>query len=198
MAPEHTRPDGARATQRLPLFVDLAGKKVVVIGGGNVAASKVPALLAAGAVVTLVAPEILPEAVHEGMIIHQREFEPADLDGAWFVLSAATSEVNRAAAAAARTRRVFINAVDDPANGTAYFGGTLRRGDITIAISTGGKVPALARLLRQALDELLPPDLEQWLQLAKEQRQRWLREQIPMSERLPLLAEAVLKLYRRD
>ena len=71
--------------------------------------------------------------------------------------AAATPEVNRAVREAADARGVFVNAVDDPANATAYLGGTINRGGVTVAFSTAGQAPALAGLLREAFDELVPP-----------------------------------------
>ena len=99
--------------------------------------------------VTVVAPEINPAMEKPGVTLHRRQFEPADLDGMWWVVAAAPPDVNRDVQAAAETRRLFVNAVDDPAHATAYLGGVVRRDDVTIAISTGGRAPALAGLLRE-------------------------------------------------
>jgi len=185
----------SRPTTRLPLFVDLNRKRILLIGGGNVAASKLPTLLATGALVTLVAPQICPAAILEGVSIRRRPFRPSDLKGVWFVVAAATHAVNAQVARAAERRRIFVNAVDDPKNGTANFAATIRRGDLLLAISTGGTVPAMARLLREALEFLLPTDIEQWMSLGQSERERWLHEQIPMNERLPLLAAAINRLH---
>ena len=93
------------------------------------------------------------------MRIERRAFEPADLDGAWFVVAAAPPEVNRAGRAARPSaRHVFVNAVDDPPNATAYLGGVVRKQGVTLAISTDGRAPALAGLLREGLEALLPDD----------------------------------------
>jgi hypothetical protein len=81
--------------------------------------------------------------------ITQRPFEPADLDGVWLVVAAATPEVNRQVAEVAETRRVFVNAVDDPANASAFLSGVVRRDGVTLAISTSGQAPALVALLRE-------------------------------------------------
>jgi uroporphyrin-III C-methyltransferase/precorrin-2 dehydrogenase/sirohydrochlorin ferrochelatase len=183
-----------------PVFLKLAGERVVVVGGGPVAASKLDGLLAAGAYVTVVAPKVVPEirnrlAVLQGVI--EAAFEPAHLDGARWVVAAATPEVNRAVAAAATARGLFCNAVDDPAVATAYLGGVVRRGQVELAISTGGTAPALAGLLREALDALLPEDLERWIEVANEARRDWKRAQVPMPERRPLLLRALDKIYAR-
>jgi uroporphyrin-III C-methyltransferase / precorrin-2 dehydrogenase / sirohydrochlorin ferrochelatase len=187
-----------KQTLRLPLSLSLERKKVVVVGGGQVAAAKVPAVIATGAIVTLVAPRIVPTAICEGMTILRRRFRAADLDGAWFVVAAATPAVNARVARAANRRRIFVNAVDDPPNGTAHFTSTIRRGDLVIALSTGGTAPAMARLLREALEVLLPPDIDKWMSTAQAERNRWLRKQVPMTRRVPLLAEAICRLYGID
>jgi uroporphyrin-III C-methyltransferase/precorrin-2 dehydrogenase/sirohydrochlorin ferrochelatase len=103
--------------------------------------------------------------------------------------------VNREVAAAAEARHLFVNAVDDPAAASAYAGGVVRRGSITVAISTGGGAPALAGLLREALDAVLPEDLERWLTTARELRPGWRAEGVPMEGRRPLLLEALNRLY---
>jgi uroporphyrin-III C-methyltransferase / precorrin-2 dehydrogenase / sirohydrochlorin ferrochelatase len=139
-----------------PVFLRLTGRRVVVVGGGPVAAGKLDGLLAAGADVVVVAPDIRPELERPGVTLVRRAFEPADLDGAWWVVAAAPPEVNRQVQAAAEARPLFVNAVDDPPNATAYLGGVVRRSGVTVAISTGGRAPALAGLLREALDAWLP------------------------------------------
>lgn len=177
-----------------PVFLKLAGLPVVVVGGGKVAAGKLDGLLAAGARVTVIAPHAIDEVRHRATVI-ERAFEPADLDGARWVVAAATPEVNRQVAAAATARGLFVNAVDDPAAASAYLGGVVRRGDVEVAISTGGTAPALAGLLREALDAILPHDLESWIEIAVRERAAWKRRQVPMAERRPLLLRALDKLY---
>src|SRR6266851_3410345 len=113
----------------LPLFLNLTGRAVLLVGGGRVATAKLQQLLAAGARVRVVAPEISEEIL--GTTPHvqvaQRPFVPADLDGVWLVVAAATPPVNREVAAVAETQRVFVNAVDDPANASAFLSGVVRR-----------------------------------------------------------------------
>jgi uroporphyrin-III C-methyltransferase/precorrin-2 dehydrogenase/sirohydrochlorin ferrochelatase len=156
-----------------PAFLNLAHRRVVVVGGGPVAAGKLDALVAAGADVTVVAPEVRPEIERTGVVVRRRAFEAADLDGAWWVVAAAPPEVNRAVQAAAESRQVFVNAVDDPAHATAYLGGVVRRDGVTVAISTDGRAPALAGLLREAIDDVLPADLAAWLSAADAARRDW-------------------------
>jgi uroporphyrin-III C-methyltransferase/precorrin-2 dehydrogenase/sirohydrochlorin ferrochelatase len=98
----------------LPLFLQLAGRKVVLVGAGRVALQKLRSLDAVGADVTVVAPAALPEFEGRHPALVARPFVPSDLDGAWLAVAAATREVNREVAAAAEARRVFVNVVDDP------------------------------------------------------------------------------------
>ena len=169
------------AERLFPLFLKLAGRRVVVVGGGPVAAAKVEALGEAGAEVVLVTPEAFAED---------------ELDGAWLVVAAASPEVNAAVRAAAEARRLFVLAVDDPALASAYGAGTLRRGGVTVAVSTDGRAPALAGLLREALEAVLPEDLAEWTAEAERQRAAWRASRVPMAERRPLLLEALNRLYR--
>lgn len=185
----------APAVPRLPVFLRFDGRPVVVVGGGTVAASKVPALLDAGAEVTLIAPAIDPAIDRSRVRVIERAFAPADLDGAWFVTAAATPDVNRQVREAAEARAVFVNAVDDPANATAYLGGTIARGGVTVAFSTAGKAPALAGLLREAFDALVPDDIEAWAARAHELSRRQRADGVPMTERRPQLLEALNRLY---
>jgi uroporphyrin-III C-methyltransferase/precorrin-2 dehydrogenase/sirohydrochlorin ferrochelatase len=178
-----------------PLFLRLAGRRVVLVGGGTVALAKHEALRAAQARVTVVAPAIDPGLRQPGTEIHERAFEPADLDGAWLVVAAATPDVNRAVRAAAEERRLFVNAVDDPQAASAYAAAVVRRGSLTLALSTGGGAPALAGLLREALEEILPDDVDSWLATARSLRARWRADRVPMAERRPLLLAALNRLY---
>ncbi len=183
----------------LPLFVNLAGRRVLLVGAGPVGASKLAALLAAGADVTVVAPDIhadVERAEKEGTIkISRRPFVGEDLAGAWLVVAAATPDVNQQVAVAAEARSVFVNAVDDPPNATAYLSGVVRRDGVTLAISTRGDAPGLTSLLREALDEVLPADLGAWMDEARRQRLIWKRDNVSMADRRPLLLEALNKLY---
>jgi len=181
-----------------PVFLSLAGRRVVVVGGGPVAASKLAGLLSEGAHVVVVAPDVRPEIERAGVTIVRRAFEDADLDEAWWVVAAAPPVVNRQVCDAAARRRVFVNAVDDPAHATAYLGGVVRREGLTLAISTDGRAPALAGLMREAIDAWLPADLDRWMAAADEARRAWKREAVPMGRRRPQLLEALNKLYDRE
>jgi uroporphyrin-III C-methyltransferase/precorrin-2 dehydrogenase/sirohydrochlorin ferrochelatase len=182
----------------LPVFLNLAGRRLLVVGGGPVAAAKLAQLVAAGAApadVCVVAPDVVEAIARSGARIERRPFAAADLDGVWLVVAAAPPAVNRAVAEAAAGRQLFVNAVDDPANASAYLGGVVRRGGVTIAISTDGAAPALAGLLREGLDAVLPSDLDAWLAEAVRQREAWRARGVPIDERRSRLLDALNRLY---
>jgi len=180
-----------------PVFLKLAGRKAVLVGAGRVASAKLPALLAAGAEVSVVAPMIGREIAAAPVAIYRRPFVESDLDGAWLAVAAATPEVNRQVAAAAESRRIFVNAVDDPVSASAYTGGVLRRGGVTIAVSTDGRAPALAGLLREGLEAVVPDEIETWVRAAEWLKERQRSEGVPIGERRPRLLEALNELYSR-
>jgi siroheme synthase-like protein len=188
-------PEGEAALPRLPVFLGFEGRRVVVVGAGRVGASKIPALLAAGADVTVIAPEISPLIDRSRVRILERAFVPSDLDDAWFVTAAAPPSVNRAVHQAAEARHIFVNAVDDPRHATAYLGGTIARGGVTIAVSTSGQAPALAGLLREAIDEMLPSELDTWVERARELSRQQRATGVPMERRRPQLLETLNGLY---
>lgn len=190
-----TSPGVDTSVSRLPVFLRFDGRRVVVVGAGPMAASKIPALLAAGADVTVVAPQVSNAIDRSRVHVVQRAFQADDLDGAWFVTAAATPSVNRAVRDAADTRGVFVNAVDDPSNATAYLGGTIARGGVTVAFSTAGQAPALAGLLREAFDELMPADIATWAERAHDLSRRQRAEGVPISARRPQLLDALNRLY---
>ena len=182
-----------------PAFLKLAGRRVVVVGGGRVAASKIRALADAGADVTVIAPAVCAAAEQADVRVTRRPFQPADLDGVWLAVAAATPEVNKQVADAAEQRRVFVNAVDDPPHASLYLGGVVRRAGVTFAISTDGRAPALAGLLRQGLDALMPADqLERWMAEAIRLRRTWRAEGVPFPERRPQLLDALVQLRAGD
>jgi uroporphyrin-III C-methyltransferase/precorrin-2 dehydrogenase/sirohydrochlorin ferrochelatase len=185
----------SRTTELFPIFLKLADRAVLVVGGGRVAASKVAGLRPTGARIIVVAPEVCDEIVRAGVEIRRRRFRPSDLRGVWLVVSAATPAVNAVVALRAGRRCLFVNAVDDPDHASAYLGGVLRRDGVTVAISTNGRAPALAGLLREGLDALLPADLERWFGRADALKRRWRRHRVPMPARRPQLAEAITRLY---
>jgi uroporphyrin-III C-methyltransferase/precorrin-2 dehydrogenase/sirohydrochlorin ferrochelatase len=178
-----------------PLFLDLRGRRVLLVGGGLVAQGKLQALRAAGADVVVVAPEVRPEILASGARVERRAFVPGDLAGVWLVVAAAPPAVNREVAEAAERRRVFVNAADDPEHASAYLGGVLRKGGVTLVVSTGGEAPALAGLLREGLEEMVPDEVGEWRRAALRVKTRQRRLGVPMAERRPELLRALNRLY---
>jgi len=182
----------------LPLFLRLRGRRVVVVGGGGMAAVRVRQLLEVGAEVTVVAPELRAEIAQAGVLVVPRRFVDEDLDGAWLAVAAATPAVNRAVARAAEARRIFVNAVDDPKSASAYAAGVVRRAGVTVAVSTEGRAPALTALLREGIEALLPEQLGAWVERAEALRRRWKLEAVAMGDRRPQLLRALVDLHRND
>jgi uroporphyrin-III C-methyltransferase/precorrin-2 dehydrogenase/sirohydrochlorin ferrochelatase len=173
-----------------PLFLNVRGRRVVVVGAGAVAERKVNELLAAGAAVDVVAKdasEAIEALARRGEVsLARRPFDPGDLDGTWLVVAATGDEaVQRAVFAAAEARRVFVVAVDDPANGSAHTPAIVVREPYVVAISSAGETPALTRLLREILEQILPD--EQWVEAARALRAKWKSERTPMGSRFPEL-----------
>jgi siroheme synthase-like protein len=182
-------------SETYPVFLRFQGRLAVLVGGGRVAASKLSALLAAGARVRVVAPEVRPELEGSEVEVRRRPFAPEDLDGAFFVVAAAPPEVNRRVREAADARGLFVNAVDDAKAASAFLGGVVRKGGVTLAVATDGRAPALAGLLREALERVLPEDVSSWVELGERVRAGWRETGIPMGARRPLLLRALLELY---
>jgi uroporphyrin-III C-methyltransferase / precorrin-2 dehydrogenase / sirohydrochlorin ferrochelatase len=138
-----------------PLLLDLAGRRAVVVGGGRVALRRARGLLAAGAVVHVIAPEVLPELAGLGVAVHQRPYADGDLAGAWLA-QACTGDpvVNAAVAAEAERRQVWCVRADAAGGGTASTPAVARAGGLTVAVSAGGD-PARAAALRDAVALLL-------------------------------------------
>lgn len=160
-----------------PLFANLTGCTVLVIGGGAVAARKVDALLEAGAMVRVGAPRLtasLARLARTGHIQHLSEsFRPDWLDGAWLVIAATSDHATNARVAChAEARRIFVNVVDDAELSRFHAPARLRRGPLTLAISSGGAAPALARRLRGHLETVLDSSLGYLAELAARHRAR--------------------------
>jgi len=154
-----------------PMFLDLTGRLCVVVGGGVVAERRVESLLAAGAGVTVVSPELtsgLAALVEAGDIRWlARAYEPGDLDGAELAFTAADDPtVSPTVAREARERVVWLNAADDPEHCDFFLPGLVRRGVLTVAVGSSGASPALTRALREHLDGALGPEWEALGELA--------------------------------
>ncbi len=143
-----------------PLLINLCDRLCVVVGGGTVGRRKCTGLLAAGARVRLVDPQPLATALTDRVEHRCRPYHPDDLRDALLVFAATDDPyLNQAVAAEARRRGALVNLPGDPAGGDFTLPAVLRRGELTLAVSTGGGSPALARWLKQQLDQWLP---EHW------------------------------------
>jgi uroporphyrin-III C-methyltransferase / precorrin-2 dehydrogenase / sirohydrochlorin ferrochelatase len=176
-----------------PLFLKLTGRDVLVAGAGVVAEGKIADLVAAGAHVRVVAPAAHPNvrelAASAQLSWEARPFAASDVDNAWLVVSATANPVaQRAIFEACEARRIFVIAIDDLPNGSAYSGSVIRRPPFLVAISSSGEAPALARLLREMFDAFLPAD--SWVLYAQELRAKWKAEQVPFGDRFADLVRA--------
>jgi siroheme synthase-like protein len=159
-----------------PANLLLGGRRCVVVGAGRIASRKIEALLDAGGVVHVVAPELGDEVralVADGRVTaDERGFDAADLDGAWLA-TAATSEpaVNRAVFEAGEERRVWVNAADDPEHCSFTLMSVVRQGDLVVTVGTGGRSPALATYLKDHVATEMGPEWATLLDLLSEARE---------------------------
>jgi siroheme synthase-like protein len=147
-----------------PIFLKLDGRRVLIVGGGNVGLEKITSLSTSGALLRVVAPiaiDAVQQLASAGKLQWEaRAFEDADVDEADLVIAATDRpEVNTAVFHAARRRGVLCNSADDPPNCDFYFASLVRRGHLQIAISTAGDSPAVAQQLRREIDAALPADI---------------------------------------
>jgi precorrin-2 dehydrogenase len=163
-----------------PVFLEMKDRRCVVIGGGAVAERKVEGLVAAGANVTVISPGMtdgLKELLKQDAIRHvAREYQASDRAGYDLVFVATdNSEINAAVFSEARSLRIWVNSADDPDHCDFILPAVIRRGDLTVAVSTGGASPAVTRAIREELDEYFTADYARFIQIAGEVR-RELRE----------------------
>ena len=141
-----------------PIFLNINGRKCVVIGGGQVALRKVKALLEHGADIWVISPDICPElsdlANSNKLQVSRRDYRTGDLEGSFLALVATSDhDINNKVSEEAKEKKVLVNVVDDPDISDFIVPSNVCRGDVNIAISTGGKSPALARKIRTRLEE---------------------------------------------
>jgi len=158
-----------------PLFLNIQGKRCVVIGGGNVALRKIKTLLECRAKVIVISPKPHPEISklsEEGMVrLIERDYEASDLkDAAIAIVCADAKRVNRKAADEARKAKVLANAADSPERSDFIIPSFFRRGDLTVAVSTSGGSPALARKIRTKLEKSFGEEYGSLLSLVEEVR----------------------------
>jgi len=199
IVPRRSVPYNAAMTERhfaYPIVLDLAGRRAVVVGGGRVALRKALALAEAGAEVTAVAPEFLPDfaaatgatgaggatgaTAAAGVACVREAYEARHVAGAAVVIAATDDEaVNRRAADDARAAGALVNVVDVPALCDFLVPAQVRRGDLLVTVSTGGAAPSLSRRLRERLEGEFGPEWAPYLSALRAARERVLSEGHP-------------------
>ena len=160
-----------------PVNLLVSGRRCVVVGAGRIATRKIEALLEAGAVVVVVAPDA-SEQVHawndEGRLqLVERPFASTDLDDAWLATAATPDQaVNQAVFAAGEVRRVWVNSADDPDRCSFTLMSVVRQGDLVVTVGTGGRSPALATYLKEHIRTEMGPDYSTLLDLLSEAREQ--------------------------
>jgi len=188
-----------------PISLDLFQKICLVVGGGQVAERKVRSLLECGAGVKLVSPEITPglrKLAAEGRIIYRAgSYHDGDLTGVFLVIGATDrEEVNRRVADDCAGRNLIVNIVDDPAKCSFFVPAVVRRGALTIAVSTGGKSPMLARKIREELERAYGPQYGEFLELLGQLRKKVIKNETSEHKKMnrleELLSEEILDLLK--
>lgn len=166
-----------------PIFLEMAGRQCVVIGGGAVAERKIAALLESGAVVVAISPEVTETITRwsneHRITLTARCYRPGDLAGFQLAFVATDDpKVNSTVFDEGRERGLWVNAADDPAHCDFILPSILRRGDLTVAVSSGGNSPALARTIREELEVYFTGEYELLTKLAAEVRDELQRRSI--------------------
>lgn len=179
-----------------PIFVDLEGEKVIVVGGGGVAQRKIETLLKHRAVVHVISRELTPvlNRYREGGEIKflDREFKGNDLQGAFLVIAATDDPLlNRKVGEAAKKRGMLVNVVDQPSDCNFIVPSVVERGDLLIAVSTSGKSPALAKSIRERLSGQFGSEYEGFLLLMGRLRKEILSRGLSQEENSRLFNELV-------
>lgn len=145
-----------------PIFINLEGRRVLIVGGGHVALRKAERLSPYGADIFAVAPEFIPGfAGIPGVTLLERRFEPGDIDGAALVIAATDDpELNAAVSELCRWENVPVNVVDDIEKCSFVFPSLVRRGELSVGISTGGASPSAAQYVRRGVEQLVPEGFE--------------------------------------
>ncbi len=180
-----------------PIFVDLRGKRCLVVGGGKVAERKVEMLVAAGARVTIISPNLTPalrEMVKREKKVTNlaRQYRKGDIRG-YFLVYGATDDrkVNRFMADETKEGKVLINVVDRPKLGNFIAPAVVKRGDLVIAVSTAGASPALAKKARRDLESIFGQEYEKALELLGALRKEFKRRAHSFSDRQRILTDLV-------
>jgi len=180
-------------------LIGLENQRSVVVGGGKVALRKVKGLAEAGATVTVISPEVIPElqamAAANHIELLTRAYQTGDLRNAYLVIAATDNPaVNQAIWEEANQHRCLVNVVDDPHHSNFILPAVVRRGDFTIAISTGGSSPALAKKLKEQFDHSIEPEYADFVAILAELRPDLIHHYAAVDDRL----QAALDLIDSD
>lgn len=195
---------------RYMISLDLSGKTCLVVGGGQVAERKALSLAECGARVKVVSPGLTPRlrelAGKEQILFREGVYNSGDLEGVFLVIGATDSEeTNRRVADDCAARNIAVNIVDDPSKGNFFVPASVKRGPLTIAVSTGGKSPLLSRKIREELERLYGPQYALFVDMlgemrenvinsiADEQKKREVLESLVSDEILDLLKKGRLE-----
>ncbi|HHY40403.1 MAG TPA: bifunctional precorrin-2 dehydrogenase/sirohydrochlorin ferrochelatase [Syntrophaceticus sp.] len=164
-----------------PVFLNLENKKCLVVGGGSVAERKISALLQCGCEITVVSPSLTPalqKMVEHGDISYRKGvYQEKDLDGVYLVISATDdAQLNSLVAGDCNRRNIMVNVVDDPDHCSFFVPSVVQRGALKIAISTGGKSPKLAKIIREELEKEFGLQFEEFVEFIGKMRERIIAE----------------------
>ena len=159
-------------TKYYPVYLDVKGKKCVIVGGGEVAYRKACSLKEAGADVNVISPDTCPEMSNEkGLTLINKSYDESYLDGAMLVIAATDDEeVNKKVSLDAGKRNIIVNVVDRPELCSFIVPSTVNRGDLCISISTGGASPALAKNIRKELEGVFGSEYGEYINLLTKMR----------------------------
>jgi len=183
-----------------PVNLRVRGHRCLVVGGGQVALAKAVGLLEAGAVVDVIAPDVVSELEDlPGISVNRREYRSGDVEGYRLAVAATgCQEVNAEVFRDGESAGVWVNSADDPDNCSFTLPSKLRRGPLMVTCSTGGHSPALSRWLRQRLEAEIGPEYETLLCLLSEARERIRAEGMHTEDRAwqDVLDSGMLELIR--
>jgi precorrin-2 dehydrogenase/sirohydrochlorin ferrochelatase len=190
-----------------PIYLSLIKKRVVVIGGGEVAERKVESLLETGADITVISPEVtdrIASFAQSGRIrLEHRAYAPGDCERAFLVFSATDdAAISEAVFQEATHARALVNTADQPALCDFIMPAVVRRGDVAIAISTGGASPGLAGQLRRKIEKLIGPEYARLAELLSQARLE-IRRRVPEARdrkalHLRILNSDIMKRLKRN
>lgn len=177
-----------------PAYIDIQNRKCLVVGGGAVAVRKVRGLLDCGAIVTVVSPEFHPDfqQIDESLRVIRRSYQTTDLEDKFLVIGATNDEtLNRRVSADAQSRNILCNIADVPDACSFILPAVVRRGDLSIAVSTSGKSPAFAKHLRKQLEKQFGEEYTTFLGLMGAIRQKLLAAEHAPEAHKPLFEKLI-------